>query len=183
MPLTWNMLPFFTKDNRSDTSPADAKDVREFLLRGKALVMHRTNSHNVSRAKLRGPFFFSVYSLLSSFFNTVLHIVFNGSTKQMGWIAARRIVAFVTNQLTFRDWSIFNLPRHPMSHRPFVVFSRWAKDAVSMNICFSFKRPAFVWSKLSDTVPKPLIHRNAAMFFESHKCAPLFWRDRLNINL
>ncbi len=90
----------------------------------------------------------------SSFFITVIVVVFFCSDKKMIRIAAPRIVTFVKHAKTFWNWTVFNLPNKSMG---VVIFPPVHENSMPKMSNSTSPLPATVKSFTVDLKPKPKI--------------------------
>lgn len=99
--------------------------------------------------------FFSTKVYCSSFLSRVSHVFCVRANKEMIWIAASRIVAFVKNMKSDRDFSIFYFPSYSAGN---VTFPSKPKLTIFFGSSMPQPRPTFFWRLNQNIIPKTFWH-------------------------
>lgn len=119
-----NMVPCSPIGNVIDCRVGTSKNRCDCIARPK-IFFKRANFQNIILCENRSWMCASnrSYSGISSFFYHINSVISHCSNKEMGWSHASRIIAFVTNTLSFGNFPIGNLPSHTMSRFPFPAYN------------------------------------------------------------
>ncbi len=106
-------------------------------------------------AKNRTSVALTVWGIISSLPRPILRIIFGRPKKKMVWIAAWRIVTYMTNKNSFRNWPKNNLPDQAVGQNiSFFVGS----PSVPACSDIKFPWPAIFWLRVADSIKYILWH-------------------------
>lgn len=139
---------------------------------------HGSNLNHLTFSYFCVVAFFSNWMNCASLGNHVDYIFSLSSKKKMIWIAARRVVAFVTNIKPFWYFPINQSPSQSVGQPPNSWLSRKCNDTISkITPVFSNKIPAKI--RIPDIYmrPKSVFEWRIFNFSPSTKCTSVFYRD------
>lgn len=164
-----NVLPCFSVDNIVHAAPLEfefCRQVQNFLARlvGFANVFYISFIHFMARVILA----LYVSTSMSSFFYHIGCICFSSSKEQVIWPNAGRVVAFMTNQLSFWNFSKVNFPRSTM--RFYFPVTVCANRAIGIRWwhCASNPKPAAL--SFVNQIPKSIYKWNFHAFLTAIFC-------------
>ena len=149
---TANLAPRETSKNSVDTIYAYPK-VTSQNNGFSAFRIAFTNLNYITFSKCSHRIKLACKRLPASLVVAISQIVTIGSKKQMRWIAAGRIVAFVEHVKPVRDMSVCQLPSHSMSTLDTAVNDHFSVRTW-LSAIFPTPYPAFSWSDYFDSIPK-----------------------------
>lgn len=117
----------------------------------------RPDQSHISLGEFVHGLFLSLQNLVSSLCNHISCVISFCSKKQMPWVAARWVVAFVKNAQSIWNWTIRQFPR---DSRRKSAFTAPPEHSVSMTTSGPDPSPAFWRFSFYNVCPKSLILRN-----------------------
>lgn len=148
------MTPILAMDNFVDCPLADSEKLCQLCLSNNKGDIQGSDLKNLFSRKFGLSVLLSFRRPVTTLVNAVLRIVFWSTSKKVSRIATRRIVAFMENFKTFRNWSIGKEGSYSMGHGSIFLFAGWRKSSIAMAACFASPRPTFVWLPFINLSPK-----------------------------
>lgn len=164
--LRYSVLPVISFDNATYAAPSNAESFGKIILCHVASGIKRANLFDLFKRQLGtgnafascpalwmrlGTMRFTTATGNAPLIQAILHIVFFCSQKQMIGIAANRVVATMTNQATFRVYSIVEIVRDTMTLQIFPVNFNLSVSSRELTV---FPRPAFMLLSDMNVAPK-----------------------------
>ena len=145
------MLPVNAKYNMLNATAANTEHAGQLVLTKFIRGIKLPYFMDLFIGKFGVAILFSMNLTLAPFFYHIQRIVPSRSQKQVGWITARRIVAFMTNIKPIRDFPICYYPCHAMRLNAFAIKT---KTAVPVMGKWPRVFPAFIWATALYPSPK-----------------------------
>lgn len=139
------ILPRHLSCNSRNLSLAEAKLFSQLILKIFPAFIQNTNCFYLTFRSFCSSVFLSCRPSAagySAFFSSVLQIIFGGSKKQMIWIYARGIVAFMTNKKSIFYWANTTFIRKSVS--ALCSFSTKLKKSITIFVFGSGPNPAII---------------------------------------
>lgn len=177
------MFPFPSRRNALDTGLAHVKQFCQIHARVATCRVHVPDCHDLSLGEFSALMVFTTKPLSnpSPLFPRIFHVISGCAFKQMLGVAARRVVASVTNHHRIWDWPILQFVRKSVRQPPTPRWSfYWSKHPISTLVSITHKWPAVIRLPYLDFCPKTLAHWNALDLPPSAKRTTLFQRNVFN---
>lgn len=159
-----DMLPTLAKCDIRDRCLAHAKLLCDSALRYPSIAKATNFNHLIGRQSrcMYGLALRLIGFIHSALVDHIRGVVGLSAEKQVPRIATRRIIAFVTNIHTWRDWAKTQFPSHAACNRTNVASAiplAESELSISIRIATGLPLPTFIGAALRDFLPKAFIDR------------------------